>query len=427
MQAVKIDKQGQRWRRDHRVVITGMGIICPIGNDLETAWQNCRNGVSGVGPITKFDASEFKTRFAAEVKDFDALELFGARETRRMDPVSHLALAAAMQTMEDSGLKVTDDNRYDVGVYIGTGMGGATTLIEGLFRITEHGPLRVSPLTVPMMLPDSAAAKVAMWYELRGPNLACSSACASANNAIGEAAEMIRRGAAKAMIAGGTEYGVVDLAIASFNNMRAISTRNDDPEGASRPFDADRDGFVVAEGAACLMLESLEFAKARGAHIYGEVVGYGQTADGFHVTAPLEDGAGAAKAMERALEDASLEPNCIDYLNAHGTSTQLNDVSETRAIKSVFGDYAYDLPISSTKSMTGHLMGAAAAVEAVFSIQAIREGFIPPTINLENPDPECDLDYVPKVGRDAELKHVMSNSFGFGGHNAVLIFARYGE
>jgi 3-oxoacyl-[acyl-carrier-protein] synthase II len=329
------------------------------------------------------------------------------------------------QALEDSGLEVSDENCYDVGCLVGTGIGGFQTLYEGIVKFFQEGHSTVSPLLLPMMLPDSPAGKIAIDFGLRGPNMSISTACATGNNSIGEATEMIRRGAATAMIAGSSESALLSLTIASLSNMGAISKRNDDPQGASRPFAADRDGFVVGQGAGVLMLEELEYARARGARIYCEISGYSSTCDAYHITAPMESGEGAQEAMRRALKDAGLRPEDIGYINAHGTSTQLNDASETRAIKAVFGDAAYRVPISSTKSVTGHLMGSAGAIEAVFSVMALVKQFIPPTINLDTPDPECDLNYTPNVGVPAEIHHVMSNSFGFGGHNAVLVFSEY--
>jgi 3-oxoacyl-[acyl-carrier-protein] synthase II len=337
------------------VVITGLGIVSPVGNDLESTWSAIVAGTSGVGPITRFDTADLKTQFAAEVKDFDAVALFGAREARRMDRFTHYAMAAAGQAIEDSGLNVTDNNRERIGALLGTGIGGVGTLVEQNEKMVLSGAARVSPHMVPMMLPDTAPGKIAIEYGLRGPNMAVSTACASGNNAIGEAAEIIRRGGADAMVTGGAEAGVVRIAIAGFGTMGALSQRNDDPQGASRPFDADRDGFVTGEGAGVLILESLEHALERGANIYGEILGYGASADAYHITAPLENGEGAILAMETALAQAGLEPEDIGYINAHGTSTPLNDKSETAAIKAVFSEAAYDTPISSTKSMTGHL------------------------------------------------------------------------
>ncbi len=410
-----------------RVVVTGMGIVCPTGNSVEESWQNAAAGKTGIGPITHFDTSHLENHFGGEVKNFDPDEFLGKREARRTDRVTQLGLYAAKQALEDSGLEVTPDNHYEVGCVMGSGIGGIDSIFKSVQIFLEKGASAVSPLMVPMMLPDSPSGKVSMMFGLRGPNFAISTACATGNNSIGEATEIIRRGKAKAILAGSSEAGLRDITIASFNNMRAISRRNDEPERASRPFDVDRDGFVVAEGAALLMLEDLEHAKARGAKIYAEILGYGHTSDAYHITAPLETGEGAAKAIELALEDASLTGEDIDYINAHGTSTPLNDKSETLAIKHALGERAYEIPISSTKSVTGHLMGAAGSVEAVFSIMAIRENFIPPTVNLENQDPECDLNYTPNVGVQREINTVMSNSFGFGGHNAVLVLGRYRE
>lgn len=408
-----------------RVVVTGMGIICPTGNSVEEAWSNAAAGITGIQTITRFDTSHLENHFGGEVKNFDPNEILGRREARRTDRVTQLGMYAAQQAMDDAGLEITENNRYDIGCVMGSGIGGIGSIYESIKAFIERGAKAVSPLMVPMMLPDSPSSKVSMTYGLRGPNFAISTACATGNNCIGEATEIIRRGDAKAILAGSSEAGLVDIAIASFNNMTAISRRNDAPTKASRPFDADRDGFVIAEGAALLMLEDLEHALARGAKIYAEILGYGHTSDAYHVTAPLETGEGAAKAIEFALQDAELKPEDIDYINAHGTSTPLNDKSETLAIKQALGEQAYEIPISSTKSVTGHLMGAAGAVEAVFSIMALRNNFVPPTVNLDNPDPECDLNYTPIVGKSHNIDIAMSNSFGFGGHNAVLIFGKY--
>ncbi|HVU15121.1 MAG TPA: beta-ketoacyl-ACP synthase II [Phototrophicaceae bacterium] len=408
-----------------RVVVTGMGILCPTGNTVEEAWQNAAAGKTGIRTIQRFDTSHLENHFGGEVKGFDAEEFLGKREARRTDRVTQMALYAAKQAVNDAKLEVTDENRYDIACIVGSGIGGISAIVESVRAFFDKGAKFVSPLLVPMMLPDAPSSKISMAYGLRGPNFAISTACATGNNCIGEATEIIRRGQATVALAGSSEAGLVDIAIASFNNMTAISRRNDAPEQASRPFDADRDGFVVAEGAAILVLEELEHAKARGAHIYAEIAGYGHTSDAYHVTAPLETGEGAAEAILRALEDADLNASDIDYINAHGTSTPLNDKSETLALKVALGEQAYEIPISSTKSVTGHLMGAAGSVEAVFSIKALNEGFIPPTVNLVNPDPECDLNYTPNVGVAKELDYVMSNSFGFGGHNAVLIFSKY--
>lgn len=410
-----------------RVVVTGMGIICPTGNTVEEAWANTAAGKTGIGPITHFDSSQLENHFAGEVKNFDVEQFLGRRETRRTDRVTQLGLVAAQQAMEDSGLQVTPDNQYDVACVVGSGIGGIASIFESIKAFLDRGARAVSPLMVPMMLPDSPSSKISMRFGLRGPNFAISTACATGNNCIGEATEIIRRGDAVAAVAGSSEASLVDVTIASFNNMTAISRRNEAPEKASRPFDMDRDGFVVAEGAAILILEELEHALARGAKIYAEILGYGHTSDAYHITAPMETGEGAAKAIELAMKSAGIRAEDIDYINAHGTSTPLNDKSETVAVKRALGEQAYEIPLSSTKSVTGHLMGAAGSVEAVFSIMALRNNFIPPTVNLDNQDPECDLNYTPHVGVSRKLNIVMSNSFGFGGHNAVLLFSKYSD
>lgn len=408
-----------------RVVVTGLGCISPVGNTVTETWKSLLAGKSGAGPITLFDASRHKTRFAAEVKGFDPVSMFGNREARKMDRFTQFATAATLEALENAGFKIDDLNRDRVGVVIGTGIGGIGTIMEQAEVLRERGPERISPFLVPMMISDSAAGMLAIRVGARGPNMALATACASGNNAIGEAMEMIRRGSADAMIAGASEGALVPLTMAGMNVMGALSTRNDDPQTASRPFDRDRDGFLMGEGAGILILESLEHAQARGADILCEISGYGTTDDAYHISAPAENGAGAAISMKLALEDAGLQLTEIDYINAHGTSTPLNDKSETAAIKTVFGERAHKIPISSTKSMTGHLLGASGAVEAVFSILAMRGGTIPPTINYYTPDPECDLDYVPNQPRKAEIRHVMSNSFGFGGHNATLVFSQF--
>jgi 3-oxoacyl-[acyl-carrier-protein] synthase II len=402
-----------------------MGCISPVGNNVKETWEAILAGKSGAGVITHFDASKHKTRFAAEVKGFDPVALFSAREVRKMDRFTQFAAAVAMEALEQAGLKIDESNRDRIGVVIGTGIGGIGTLLEQAEVMRERGPDRVSPFLVPMMISDSAPGMLAIRFGARGPNMALATACASGNNAIGEALEMIRRGAADVMIAGASEAALVPVAMAGMNVMTALSTRNEDPQTASRPFDKDRDGFLMGEGAGMLILESLEHAQARGATILGEVAGYGTTDDAHHISAPAENGAGAAMSMKVALENANLETNDIDYINAHGTSTPLNDKSETAAIKTVFGEQAYSIPVSSTKSMTGHLLGASGAIEAVFCLLAIRDEILPPTINYRTPDPECDLDYVPNEARKASPRHVMSNSFGFGGHNATLIFSRF--
>jgi 3-oxoacyl-[acyl-carrier-protein] synthase II len=402
-----------------------MGCISPVGNTVQDTWKSLLEGKSGAGWITHFDASKHKTRFAAEVKGFDGAALFGQRDARKMDRFTQFAIATTMQALEQSDLKIDESNRDRVGVIIGTGIGGISTLLEQAEVMRERGPERVSPFLVPMMISDSAPGMIAIRFGARGPNMAIATACASGNNAIGEALDVIRRGSADVMIAGASEAALVPVAMAGMNVMTALSTRNEDPQTASRPFDQERDGFLMGEGAGVLILETLEHAQARGANILAEVTGYGTTDDAHHISAPAENGAGAAISMKLALEDAGLTINDIGYINAHGTSTPLNDKSETAAIKTVFGEQAYHIPVSSTKSMTGHLLGASGAVEATFCIMAIRDQILPPTINYHTPDPECDLDYVPNEARKASPKHVMSNSFGFGGHNATLVFTRF--
>lgn len=408
-----------------RVVVTGLGCVSPLGLNLNDTWSALLAGKSGAGPITRFDASKHKTRFAAEVKGFDPVSLFGAREARKMDRFAQLAIAAAQEALGQSGLKITEENRDRVGIVIGTGIGGIITMIDNYESLKERGPDRVSPFLIPMMIADSAAGMLAIRTGARGPNLALSTACATGSNAVGEAAEMIWRGAADTMLVGASESAIVPLAMAGMNVMTALSTRNESPEKASRPFDKNRDGFLMGEGAGMVVLESLESAQARGAKILCEFSGYGVSDDAYHVSAPAENGAGAAISMKLALEHAGLKPEDIGYINAHGTSTQLNDKSETAAIKTAFGEYAYKVPISSTKSMTGHLLGASGAVEAAICAKVLMENILPATINYETPDPVCDLDYVPNTPRPAKPQHIMSNSFGFGGHNATIIFSRF--
>jgi len=410
-----------------RVVVTGMGCISPVGNSVKETWNALLAGKSGAGMITRFDASKHKTRFAAEVKGFDAAAILGAREARKMDRFTQFATVATLEALEQSGLKIDDVNRDRIGIVIGTGIGGIGTIMEQADVMRERGADRVSPFLVPMMISDSAPGMLAIRVGARGPNMAIATACASGNNAIGEAMDIIQRGSADAMITGGAEAALVSIAMAGMNVMGALSTRNDDPLTASRPFDKNRDGFLMGEGAGMLILEELEFARARGANILCELTGYGTTDDAHHISAPADNGAGAAISMKLALENANLKVTDIEYINAHGTSTPLNDKSETAAIKTVFGEQAYKIPVSSTKSMTGHLLGASGAVEAVFSIMAIREGILPPTINYQTPDPMCDLDYVPNSPRKVSPRHVMSNSFGFGGHNATLVFSCFEE
>lgn len=408
-----------------RVVVTGLGTISPLGNNVASLWSNLLLGVSGADYITHYDASEHKTRFAAEVKGFDPVGLFGSREARRMDRYTQFALAATLQAIGQAGLKIDDHNRDRIGVLIGTGIGGIGTLFEQMQVFMERGPSRVSPFLVPMMLPDSGAGMIAIHLGVRGPNMAIVTACATGTNAVGEATEIIRRGQADVMLAGGSEAAIIPIAMAGLGVMTALSTRNEDPKHASRPFDLDRDGFVMGEGAAVLILESLEHAQARQAPILAEMLGYGCTNDAYHISAPAENGIGAARCMQMALEDAGVSPYAIDYINAHGTSTPLNDKSETAAIKTVFGEEAYRIPVSSTKSMTGHLLGASGALEALICVQVLQNQILPPTINYETPDPECDLDYVPNQARPCRVQRVMSNSFGFGGHNATIILGKY--
>ncbi len=411
---------------EQSVVITGLGCVSPLGNDVETTWAQLVAGQSGVDLITRFDANDFKTKIAAEVKGFNGDALFGRKEARRMDRVTQYALAATQEAVAQAGLAITDENRDRIGVVVGTGIGGVETLYENTKTFLARGPGRISPFMVPMMLPDSPAGMIAIQLGVRGPNLAVVTACATGTNAVGEAAEMIRRGQADVVLAGGSEAAIIPVAIGGMSVMGALSTRNEAPSRASRPFDAERDGFVMGEGAAVLVLESAEYAQRRGAQAMAVVRGYGNTNDAYHISAPAENGIGAALCMQAALDHAGLKAEEISYINAHGTSTPLNDLSETIAIKTVFGEAAYQVAISSTKSMTGHLLGAAGAVEAVVCVKAIQTGILPPTINYQTPDPDCDLDYVPNKARTTRVLHVMSNSFGFGGHNATLIFSHTG-
>jgi 3-oxoacyl-[acyl-carrier-protein] synthase II len=407
-----------------RVVVTGMGAITPLGHDVASTWQGLSHGESGVAQITLFDASPLRTQIAAEVKDFDPVAHFGRREARRYDRFIQFALVAAEEAIDDSGLTFGNGASERTGVIVGSGVGGISSILEAAEVYANKGPRRVSPFLIPRMLADSAAGQLAISFGIRGPNMAVVTACASGTNAIGEAAEMIRRGWVDAVVTGGSEAGITGVALAAFNVMGAVSTENENPTRASRPFDATRNGFVMGEGAGILLLERLEHALNRGAYVYGEIVGYGSTADAFHMSAPPEDGRGAVDAMRMALRNAGLSPEQVDYINAHGTSTPLNDKTETLAIKTVFGEHAYRLAVSSTKSMLGHLLGAAGAVEAIACLKALNEGLIPPTINYRHPDPECDLDYVPNAARPAPIRVAMSNSFGFGGHNATIVFQK---
>ncbi|SDM59331.1 3-oxoacyl-[acyl-carrier-protein] synthase II [Fictibacillus solisalsi] len=409
-----------------RVVITGMGAISPLGNSVEETWNRIIAGESGVGPLTRRDAEKFPVKVAAEATEFDPHEYMDRKEARKMDRFTQFAIAASKMAVADAGLDITDEIAPRVGVWIGSGIGGMDTH-EEQFRIFEKkGYRRVSPFFVPMMIPDMAAGQVSIMLGAKGMNSCTVTACASGANSIGDAFKVIQRGDADAMICGGTEAPITDMALAGFCQAGALSY-NEDPATASRPFDANRSGFVIGEGAGILVLEDLEFAKKRGAKIYAEIVGYAGTGDAYHITAPAPGGEGGVRAMTQAVQDSGLAPEEIDYINAHGTSTDYNDKFETMAIKEVFGEHAHKLAVSSTKSMTGHLLGAAGGIEAIFSVKSIQDGIIPPTINYETPDPECDLDYVPNEARKAEVNTVLSNSLGFGGHNATLIFKKYSE
>ncbi|MDJ0724234.1 MAG: beta-ketoacyl-ACP synthase II [Prochloraceae cyanobacterium] len=408
-----------------RVVVTGLGAITPIGNNRVEYWQGLLGGRNGIGPITRFDATKHASRIAGEVKGFDPHEYMDRKEAKRMDRFAQFAVAASKQALADSKLEINDLNADSVGVLIGTGIGGLQVLeVQQEIYLTK-GPSRCSPFMIPTMIANMAAGLVAIHLGAKGPNCCTVTACAAGSNAIGDAFRLIQRGYAKAMICGGTEAAVTPLGVAGFASMKALSTRNDDPQAACRPFDRDRDGFVIGEGSGILMLEELEMALDRGAKIYGEIVGYGMSCDAHHMTAPVPDGRGATRAIELALKDGDINPEQIDYINAHGTSTAANDVTETKAIKKALGKKAYSVAISSTKSMTGHLLGGSGGIEAVATVLALAEGKIPPTINLTNPDPECDLDYVPDLSRSAEIEVALSNSFGFGGHNVTLAFKKY--
>lgn len=410
---------------DQRIVVTGLGCISPLGNDVVTTWQNLMDKKSGVDLITYYDTTDYDCKVAAEVKGFDGPSLFGSREARRMDRCTQYSLAAAQEAVKDAKLEIDPGNSDRIGAVVGTGIGGIETLYDEFMNFEAKGPSRVSPFLVPMMLPDTPGGKIAIELGIKGTNFAVVTACATGTNAIGEASEIIKRGQADVMLAGGCEAAIVPIAMAGLSKMGALSTYDGAPNRASRPFNLDRSGFVMGEGAAILVLESLEFAQERGAQILGELVGYGSTNDAFHISAPAENGSGAAMCMRLAIEDAGIKPRDIDYINAHGTGTPLNDKSETAAIKTVFEDYAYQLPVSSTKSMTGHMIGAAGAIEAVFAVKVLQNDIMPPTINYEVPDPECDLDYIPNEPRQKQVNYVMSNSFGFGGHNATIILKKY--
>ncbi len=426
----------ERWQRpsssdrgERRVVVTGMGAITPIGNDVASTWDAMVAGRSGIGRITLFDPARVDSKVAGEIRGFDAESVMPKKEVRRNDRYVHYAWAASAEALRDAGIEnpTTDERAAErTGVIIGSGIGGINTMIRDIIEAHELGPERVGPFLVTAMIPDMAAGYVAIYANARGPNYATVSACSSSNHAIGDAMSIIRRGDADVMIAGGAEAGVGEIPVAAFAAMRALSTRrNDEPEAASRPFDAQRDGFVIADGAGILVLEDLDHARQRGAQIHAEVVGYAATDDASHITLPAAGGRGAVASMSLALADAGLSPDAVEYINAHGTSTPPNDRAETDAIKTVFGERAYALPVSSTKSMTGHMLGAGGGVEAIACIRAIQDGIVPPTINYQFPDPECDLDYVPNEARRTDVDVAMTNSFGFGGHNATVIFRRY--
>jgi 3-oxoacyl-[acyl-carrier-protein] synthase II len=411
---------------DRRVVITGLGVISPVGNDVETFWRNLQNGVSGIERIQAFDTTNYDCRIGGEVRGFEPKKFFeNPKDVRRTDRFAQLAMAAAKMAMTDCGIDLDKINRYRFGVIVSSGIGGLKTLEDQHAVLLVKGPSRLSPFTIPMLISNMGSGLISMEFGLKGPNLCIVTACATSNNAIGESWRMIKFGDADIFLAGGSEASIVTVGMAAFSAMKALSTRNDDPHGASRPWDRDRDGFVMGEGAGVVVVEELEHAKARGAKIYCELTGYGLSADAHHMTAPPPDGEGAVRAMQMALDHAKITPNQVDYVNAHATSTGLGDVCETRAIKTVFGEYARTVSISSTKSMTGHLLGGAGAVEMAACALAIRDSVIPPTINLENPDEECDLDYTPNVAREKKVRVAVNNSFGFGGHNATLVAAEF--
>jgi 3-oxoacyl-[acyl-carrier-protein] synthase II len=407
-----------------RVVVTGMGIISPVGNDIATAWDNILKGVSGIGPVTHFDATTYATRIAGQVRDFDPGQWIAPKEIKKMDPFIHYGIAAGTQALRDSGLEVTEANAPRIGVAVAAGIGGLHTIERTSIELHEKGPRRVSPFFVPSSIINMVSGHLSIMYGLKGPNIACVTACTTGTHNIGLAARMVQYGDADVMIAGGAEFATTGTAMAGFCSAKAMSTRNDEPTKASRPWDKDRDGFVLSDGAGVLVLEEYEHAKARGAKIYAELVGFGMSGDAFHITAPSEGGEGAARSMDTALKDGGLNPTDVQYVNAHGTSTPLGDLGEVLAAKRVFGDYAYKLAMSSTKSATGHLLGAAGGVEAIFTILALRDQVLPPTINLDEPGEGCDLDFVPHTAREAKLDIAISNSFGFGGTNGTLAFRR---
>jgi 3-oxoacyl-[acyl-carrier-protein] synthase II len=408
-----------------RVVVTGMGLVIPTGIGVETVWKNVCEGKSGIGLLTRFDTNGFETKIAGEVKDFNPELYIDKKEIKRMDLFVQYAIAATKEALEDAQLNIAPENCEQIGVIVGTGLGGLPTLEKYHKVLLERGPSRISPFFIPMLIANMASGQIAIQFGPKGPNTCVVTACATGAHCIGDAFRAIVYGDAEAMIAGGTEANITPLTIGGFNAMKALSTKNDEPEKACRPFEKNRDGFVVAEGAGIVILEELQFALKRNAKIYGELIGYGYTGDAYHITAPSPDGDGAVRCMRMAIKDAGLKSEEMDYINAHGTSTPLNDLTETIAIKTVFGDYAKKIPISATKSMTGHLLGAAGSTEAIFTLLAIRDGIMPPTINYEEPDPQCDLDYVPNMARRKLLKIAMSNAFGFGGTNATLVFKKF--
>ena len=407
-----------------RVVVTGVGAVTPLGNDIETTWENIVAGKSGIGPLTRVNADEYPAKVSAEAKDFNPEDFIERKEARKMDRFTQFAVAAAQMAVKDANLTINEENSHRVGVWIGSGIGGMETFEQQFETFQKRGYKRVSPFFVPMLIPDMATGQVSIMLGARGFNSCTVTACATGTNSIGDAFKVIQRGDADAMITGGAEAPITRMSVAGFCANTALSN-NPDPATACRPFDKNRDGFIIGEGSGIVVLEELEHALARGAKIYGEIVGYGATGDAYHITAPAPGGEGGARAMKMALDDAGMAPSEIDYINAHGTSTEYNDKFETAAVKEVFGDHAYKLAMSSTKSMTGHLLGAAGGIEAIFSVLAIRDSILPPTINYETPDPDCDLDYVPNTARPQSINTVMSNSLGFGGHNATIVFKKY--
>ena len=417
-------RKGALIEMKRRVVITGLGAVSPLGNSLNETWTNILNGVSGINPLTRLDKDQFAAKVSGEALEFDPEQFMDRKDVRKMDRFTQFAVAASQMAVEDAGLKITDENAERVGVWIGSGIGGMETYESQFRTFMDKGARRVSPFFVPMMIPDMASGQVSIMLGAKGINSCTVTACASGTNSIGDSFKVIQRGDADVMITGGSEAPITSMSVAGFGSMKALST-NPDPASASRPFDANRDGFVIGEGAGIFVIESLESAEKRGAKIYGEIVGYGSTGDAYHVTQPAPEGEGGARAMQQAIDDAGLSPTDIGYINAHGTSTDYNDKFETAAIKSVFGEHAYNLAVSSTKSMTGHLLGAAGALEGIFCAKVLEEGILPPTINYETPDPNCDLDYVPNKARQADVTAVMNNSLGFGGHNATLVFKKF--